>query len=47
MSKLTSVGRPVAKLMRSEMKEALDIIGEKFGLAFSLGRITFDDVSFR
>ncbi len=47
MSKLTTVGRPVAKLMRAEMKEALDIIGEKYGLAFSLGRITFDDVSFR
>lgn len=47
MSKLTSVGRPVAKLMRTEMKEALDKIGEKYGLAFSLGRITFDDVSFR
>ena len=47
MSKLTTVGRPVAKLMRAEMKEALDIIGEKYGLAFSLGRITFDDISFR
>ena len=47
MSKLTNIGRPVAKLMRVEITEALEKIGEKYGIAFSLGRITFDDVSFR
>jgi hypothetical protein len=47
MLKMKSIGRTGAKLMRVEMKEALDKIGEVYGLAFSLGRITFDDNSIR
>ncbi len=47
MSQLKMIGRPGAKLMRVEMREALDKIGERYGLAFELGRITFDDNSFK
>ena len=47
MSNLKSIGRPGAKLMRVEMQEALDNIGKRYGMAFEIGRITFDDNSIK
>jgi hypothetical protein len=47
MGQLKVIGKTGAKLMRTEMQEALDIIGENYGLAFSIGRITFDDTTIR
>jgi len=44
---LKSMGRESAKLMRVEMTKALDKIGKEFGLAFEIGRITFDHNSFK
>jgi len=47
MGQLKSIGRPGAKLMRVEMQEALDNIGKRYGMAFEIGRITFDDNSIK
>jgi hypothetical protein len=47
MSQLKMIGRPGAKLMRVEMQEALNIIGERYGMAFEIGRITFDNNSIK
>jgi hypothetical protein len=44
---LKSIGRTGAKLMRVEITDALKSIAENYGLAFELGRITFDDNSFK
>jgi hypothetical protein len=33
--------------MRVEMQQALDKIGETYGMAFEIGRITFDDNSIK
>ena len=47
MSQLKMIGRSGAKLMRVEMREALNKIGEKYGMAFEIGRITFTDNSIK
>lgn len=46
-TKLKGIDRPAVKLMRQEMDTALKTIGNKYGLAFSVGRITYDEVSFK
>jgi len=46
-NKLKSIDRVVIKTLRAEVGQALTAIGNKYGLAFSVGRITFDEVSFK
>ena len=46
-NKLKSIDRVVVKNLREEMTTVLKTIGNKYGLAFSVGRITFDEVSFK
>jgi hypothetical protein len=46
-NKLKGIDRAVIKTLRAEIGQALTTIGEKYGLAFSVGRITFDEVSFK
>jgi len=47
MTKLKSIDRAIVKTLRAELGRTLTTIGEKYGLAFSVGRITFDEVSFK
>jgi hypothetical protein len=45
MSKLTNIERPVVKTIRKDIQDALDKVGEKFGLAFSVGTISYTNDS--
>jgi hypothetical protein len=46
-TKLKGIDRAAIKYLRSELTEVFKIFGEKYGLAVSVGRITFDEVSFK